>query len=134
LETASLLSNMNVTPLIDVMLVLLIMFIITIPSQTHAVKIDVPNCAGCPKPKAMVNMVTINPTNQIAWNGTPISKRDLGYLVREMQQISPEPELHLRPDARARYGTVDEVLAIMKRANVRKFGFIGNEAYANLKP
>lgn len=132
LETAIPLSEMNTTPLIDVMLVLLIMFIITIPIQTHAIKIDVPSCAGCPKPDVTVNIVTINPADQIDWNGTPISKRDLSYLLREMQQMRPTPELHLRPDAGARYGTVDEVLAIIKRANVRKFGFVGNEAYANL--
>jgi len=131
-ETASPFNAINTTPLIDVMLVLLIMFIITIPLQTHAVKIDVPACAGCPKPDATVNIVTIDPADRIAWNGTPISKRDLSYLLRQTQQISPAPELHLRPDARTRYGTVDEVLAIIKRAKVRKFGFIGNEAYANL--
>jgi biopolymer transport protein ExbD len=127
-ENASPLLDLNTTPLIDVMLVLLVMFIITIPIQTHAVKLDLPTCANCPKPDATVNTVTISPGGQIAWNDAPISKQELGY----MQQMRPTPELHLRPDAGARYGTVDEVLAIIKRAHVEKFGFVGNEAYANL--
>jgi len=124
--------EINTTPLIDVMLVLLIMFIITIPVQTHAVKVDLPTCANCPMPKASVNMVTIDRTGRIAWNDTPITRQDLRYLLNRTQQMRPTPELHLRPDAGARYGTVDEVLAMIKRANVRKFGFVGNEAYANL--
>jgi len=124
--------EINTTPLIDVMLVLLIMFIITIPVQTHAVKVDLPTCANCPMPKASVNMVTIDRTGRIAWNDTPITRQDLRYLLNRTQQMRPTPELHLRPDAGARYGTVDEVLAMIKRANVPKFGFVGNEAYANL--
>jgi biopolymer transport protein ExbD len=123
---------MNTTPLIDVMLVLLIMFIITIPAQTHAVELDLPTCVGCPKPDATVNTVTIGSAEQIAWNGVPISKQNLGALLRETQQMQPSAELHLRPDPEARYGTVDEVLAIIKRAHVQKFGFVGNEAYAKL--
>jgi biopolymer transport protein ExbD len=131
-ENASPLLDLNTTPLIDVMLVLLVMFIITIPIQTHAVKLDLPTCANCPKPDATVNTVTISPGGQIAWNDAPISKQELGYMLKQMQQMRPTPELHLRPDAGARYGTVDEVLAIIKRAHVEKFGFVGNEAYANL--
>ncbi len=131
LETANMLIDMNTTPLIDVMLVLLVMLIITIPIQTHAVKLDLPTCAGCPVPRSDVNLVTIDPAGQISWNGTPVSKQELGALLRRTQQMRSTPELHLRPDARARYGTVDEVLAIVKRAQVRKFGFVGNEAYSN---
>ena len=123
--------DVNVTPLIDVMLVLLVMFIITIPLQTHAVKLDLPApCTRCPKPNPIVNTVTIGPTDQIAWNETPISRHDMSDLLQQTQQMRPMPELHLRPDAKARYGTVDEVLALIKRAHVEKFGFVGNEAYA----
>jgi biopolymer transport protein ExbD len=124
--------DMNTTPLIDVMLVLLIMFIISIPMQTHAVKLDLPACANCPVPKTTVNTLTIDPADRIAWNDTPITKQDLGALLLQTQQMRPVPELHLLPTAHARYGTVDEVLAIIKRAHVQKFGFVGNEAYANL--
>jgi biopolymer transport protein ExbD len=132
-ETAAPFGEINTTPLIDVMLVLLIMFIITIPVQTHSVKLDLPrSCSGCPVPSGTVNTATISPSDQIAWNGTTISKQDLKYLLYRTQQMRPTPEVHLRPDAAARYGTVDEVLAIIKRANVQRFGFIGNEAYASL--
>jgi biopolymer transport protein ExbD len=131
-ENANPLLDLNTTPLIDVMLVLLVMFIITIPMQTHAVKLDLPVCANCPIPKTTVNTVTIDPADGIAWNGTPISKQELGYILKQTQQMRPTPELHLRPDAGARYGTVDEVLATIKRAHVEKFAFVGNEAYANL--
>jgi len=131
-EPAAPFGEINTTPLIDVMLVLLIMFIITIPIQTHAVKVDLPTCANCPAPKTSANTVTIDRTGQIAWNDTPITKQELRYLLNRTQQMRPTPELHLRPDAGARYGTVDEVLATIKRADVRKFGFVGNEAYANL--
>jgi biopolymer transport protein ExbD len=130
-ETANPLIDMNTTPLIDVMLVLLVMLIITIPIQTHAVKLDLPTCANCPVPRIKVNTVTIDPAGRISWNGTPISKQQLSYLLTQTQQMRPTPELHLRPDATARYGTVDEVLAIVKRARVAKFGFAGNEAYSH---
>jgi biopolymer transport protein ExbD len=133
-EAASPLTELNTTPLIDVMLVLLVMFIITIPIQTHAVKLDLPTCAHCPEPHATVNTVFIGSAGQIAWNGHPISTDDLKYLLRQTQQMRPTPGLHLSPDAKAPYGNVDEVLAIIKRAEVDKFGFVGNEAYANLWP
>lgn len=129
-ESANPLIDMNTTPLIDVLLVLLVMLIITIPIQTHAVKLDIPTCAGCPVPKRVANIVTIDHAGQIRWNGIPVSKSDLGALLRKTQEMRPTPELHLRPDAGARYGTVDEVLGIVKRAHVEKFGFIGNEAYS----
>ena len=93
--------ELNTTPLIDVMLVLLIMFIITIPIQTHAVKLDLPTCANCPTPQATVNTVTIDRTGQVAWNDTPITRQDLRYLLDRTQQMRPTPELHLRPDAGA---------------------------------
>jgi biopolymer transport protein ExbD len=96
------------------------------------VKLDLPSCANCPVPRSTVNTITISATDQIAWNGALISKQDLAYLLRRTQQMRPTPELHLRPDAGARYGTVDQVLAMIKRARVEKFGFVGNEAYAKL--
>lgn len=120
--------EMNTTPLIDVMLVLLIMFIITIPIQTHAVKMDVPTCSDCPKVASTVNVITISPNDEIAWNGTPISIRKLPFMLRQTQQMRPAPELHLLPNPTARYGRVDEVLAAIKREHVQKFGFVGNEA------
>jgi biopolymer transport protein ExbD len=123
--------DLNTTPLIDVMLVLLIMFIITIPIQTHAVKIDVPTCSKCPKPNGVKNEVAITREGAILWNGENVGEDGLRYELALIQRMRSVPELHLRPDAEARYEVVDRVLADIKRADIRKFGFVGNEAYAN---
>ena len=127
--------DMNVTPLIDVMLVLLIMFIITIPIQTHAVKLDLPvNQPNQPPPPIdpIKNIVTINAQDQILWNGAPVSKPQLRAYLDQTQQMNPIPELHLQPDATARYEIVDDVLAVTKQAHVQKMGFVGNEYYMNV--
>ena len=125
--------DINTTPLIDVMLVLLIMFIITIPVQTHAVKLDLPQNTNAPPPPILPtkNEVAIMDTGQVLWNGTPVDLLVLRQYLDQSQTLNPIPELHVRPAADARYEVVDEVLAATKRAHVTKMGFIGNEAYAN---
>jgi biopolymer transport protein ExbD len=124
--------DINVTPLIDVLLVLLIMFIITIPVQTHAVKLDLPQDLNAPPPPIMPtkNKVVITAAGEILWNGTPVSPDQLRLYLDATQQMDPIPELHLQPEPNARYELVDQVLAITKRAHVDKMGFVGNEAYA----
>jgi biopolymer transport protein ExbD len=127
--------DINVTPLIDVMLVLLIMLIMTIPPQTHAVKLDLPvNQPNQPPPpiQPLKNTVGITAQGAITWNGTPISSEQLRQYLEVTQQMNPIPELHLQPDATARYELVDEVLAITKKAHVQKMGFVGNEYYQNI--
>jgi biopolymer transport protein ExbD len=126
--------DMNVTPLIDVMLVLLIMFIITIPIQTHAVKLDLPVNTNQPPPpiKPVSNTVVVSSDNQILWNGQPVTQQQLRQYLDLTQQVNPIPELHLQPDSTARYDLVDQVLAVTKRAHVQKMGFIGNEYYMNI--
>ena len=124
--------DINMTPLIDVMLVLLIMFIITIPIQTHAVKLDLPvDQPNSPPPPIdpVKNKVVITAQGQILWNGNPVSPEQLRQYLELSQQINPIPELHLQPEPDARYELVDQVLAITKRAHVEKMGFVGNEAY-----
>jgi biopolymer transport protein ExbD len=124
--------DINTTPLIDVMLVLLIMFIITIPIQTHAVKLDLPiDQKDQPPPPIdpVKNKVTIDPAGTIYWNGSPVNQVTLRQYLDLTQSMNPIPELHLQPDPQARYLVVDQVLAITKRANVEKMGFVGNEAY-----
>jgi biopolymer transport protein ExbD len=124
--------DINMTPLIDVMLVLLIMFIITIPIQTHAVKLDLPvDQPNTPPPPIdpVKNKVVITAGGQILWNGTPVQQEQLRQYLELSQQIQPIPELHLQPEPEARYELVDEVLAITKKAHVEKMGFVGNEAY-----
>ena len=127
--------DINTTPLIDVMLVLLIMFIITIPVQTHAVKLDLPvnQPNQTPPPIDPVkNKIVINAQDQILWNGNPVDPNQLRLYLDQTQQMNPVPELHLQPDATARYEKVDEVLGITKRAHVQKMGFVGNEYYMNV--
>jgi len=127
--------DINTTPLIDVMLVLLIMLIITIPIQTHAVKLDLPvnQPNQTPPPiDPIKNTVNINAQGQILWNGAPVSKPQLRAFLDATQQMNPVPELHLQPDATARYELVDEVLAITKQAHVQKMGFVGNEYYMSV--
>jgi biopolymer transport protein ExbD len=127
--------DVNVTPLIDVMLVLLIMFIITIPIQTHAVKLDLPvNQPNQPPPPVdpVKNVLSINAQDQVLWNGSPVSMAQLRSYLDTTQQMNPIPELHLQPDATARYETVDKVLAVTKQAHVQKMGFVGNEYYMSI--
>ena len=125
--------DINTTPLIDVMLVLLIMFIITIPIQTHAVKLDLPqtnNPTPPPPIDAVKNEVTIDPRDTVYWNGAPIDPVTLRGYLDQTVLMDPQPELHIQPDPQARYDTVDKVLAIAKKAHVEKLGFVGNEKYA----
>ncbi|EQB32845.1 ExbD/TolR family protein [Sphingobium ummariense] len=123
--------EMNTTPLIDVMLVLLIMFIITIPIQTHAVKIDLPQNA--PPTDSVIdpvkNKVAIDGGGVITWNGSPIDLLTLRQYLQQSLRLPVEPELQFQPDAQTRYVVVDEVLAEIKRAGVTKLGFVGNEQY-----
>jgi biopolymer transport protein ExbD len=123
--------DINMTPLIDVMLVLLIMFIITIPIQTHAVKLDLPVDSNAPPPPVdpVKNKVVITAGGQILWNGGAVDQNQLRQYLELSQQMNPIPELHLQPEPEARYELVDDVLAITKRAHVEKMGFVGNEAY-----
>ena len=126
--------DMNMTPLIDVLLVLLIMFIITIPIQTHAVKLDLPvNNPNQPKPliDPVKNKVTIDPAGVTYWNGTPVDLVTLRQYLDLTKTMNPEPELHLQPDPQARYDVVDHVLAVTKSAQIEKMGFVGNEAYGS---
>lgn len=126
--------DMNVVPLIDVLLVLIIMMIITIPIQTHAVKLDLPiDQPNQPPPPIdpVKNKVVVTAAGQILWNGTAVNPEQLRQYLEISQQMNPIPELHLQPEPEARYVLVDEVLAITKRAHVEKMGFVGNEAYMN---
>ena len=125
--------DMNTTPLIDVMLVLLIMFIITIPVATHAVNIDLPSPAATPpdvKIERTKNKVVVSPASEILWNGTPLSEGQLLTALQATLQIKPEPELQFQPDAQAPYDTSAKVLNIIKGSGVTAFGFVGNEQYS----
>jgi biopolymer transport protein ExbD len=123
--------DINTTPLIDVMLVLLIMFIITIPVMTHAVKLDMPRGETTPPPvPPEVIDLEIDFDGTILWNGTPVTDEGtlLSYLANAAGK-DPQPEIHLRPNKRVKYDAVAKVLAASQRLGVRKIGFVGNEQF-----
>jgi biopolymer transport protein ExbD len=123
--------DINTTPLIDVMLVLLIMFIITIPVMTHAVKLDMPRGQTQPPPvPPEVIELEVDFDGTYLWNGTPVT--DEATLLSYLQNAAnkdPQPEIHLRPNKRVKYDYVAKVLAASQRLGVRKIGFVGNEQF-----
>ena len=126
--------EMNTTPLIDVMLVLLIMFIITIPVATHAVNIDLPSPNPNPPPPNQIdsvkNKVVLTRDGEILWNGDSINGGELVRNLKLTLDMKPEPELQFQPEADASYDLSAKVLNIIKGSKVTKFGFVGNEQFS----
>ena len=123
--------EINTTPLIDVMLVLLIMFIITLPVMTHAVKLDMPQVTP-PKTDAVIIepiRVDIDWDGSIIWNGSLVQLEQLEGYFRTEAARNPQPELHVRPERRANYDTVAKVLALAQRNGMQRIGFVGNEQF-----
>ncbi len=126
------LSEINMTPLIDVMLVLLIIFIITIPVMTHAVKIDNPQPPPPnfvpPPPPEVVNL-GIDFDGTLLWNGTPVDRKTLqGYIISEAQK-DPQPEVHITVDKFAKYEKVAQTLADLQSHGLKKIGFVNNDLF-----
>ena len=123
--------DINTTPLIDILLVLLIMFIITIPVMTHAVKLDMPRPTNAPQVQAdpVVIQLEIDFDGTVLWNGTPVTVDSLDTYFRREAANDPQPELHIRPNKRASYDVVARVLAAAQRNGLLKIGFVGNEQF-----
>ena len=125
--------EMNTTPLIDVMLVLLIMFIITIPVATHSVSVNLP-VSTPPPPNVVVqpikNKLVLTATNTILWNGSPVTFGNRVSLLQATKAMPVEPELQFQPEAYANYEIANEIIKIISDSKVTKFGFVGNENYA----
>ena len=122
--------EMNMTPLIDVLLVLLVMFIITIPVMTHAVKLDMPRPNNAPKlSEPVVIQLEIDFDGTVLWNGTAVTVDSLDTYFRREAANDPQPELHIRPNKRASYDVVARVLAAAQRNGLLKIGFVGNEQF-----
>jgi biopolymer transport protein ExbD len=131
LDEGEVMIDINTTPLIDVMLVLLVMLIITIPVQTHAVKLDMPR--GNPPPATVQPEVVdleIDFDGTILWNGTIVPDRgSLESRLRAAGQQEPQPEIHLAPNKLVKYAYVAMVLAESQRLGVTKIGLVGNEQF-----
>jgi biopolymer transport protein ExbD len=123
--------DINMTPLIDVLLVLLVMFIITIPVMTHAVKLDMPRPTNQPAEQVdpVVIQLEIDFDGTVLWNGTPVTIESLDVYFRRESANDPQPELHIRPNKRASYDVVARVLAAAQRNGLLKIGFVGNEQF-----
>ena len=124
--------DINTTPLIDVMLVLLIMFIITLPVMSHAVKLDMPRPSQAPPPTEEITepiRLDIDWDGSIIWNGSLVQLGALEGYFRTEAAKNPQPELHVRPDRRANYDTVAKVLAMAQRNGMQRIGFVGNEQF-----
>jgi biopolymer transport protein ExbD len=123
--------DINTTPLIDVMLVLLIMFIITLPVMTHAVKLDMPQSKNQPPPDVVIEPIQLEVDwdGTVIWNGTPVQLSQLEGYFRVEAAKNPQPEVHVRPNRRAPYDTVAKVLALAQRNNMQRIGFVGNEQF-----
>jgi biopolymer transport protein ExbD len=120
--------DINTTPLIDVMLVLLVTLIVSLPIMTHAVKLDMPNVTNPPPPPPVppeVIELEIDFDGTVVWNGTPVTGMEQleGYFHAERDK-DPQPEIHLRPDRRAKYDIVAKVLAAAQRNHMKKIGFV----------
>lgn len=123
--------DMNTTPLIDVMLVLLIMFIITIPIQLHSVNMNMPPASNVKPPvEPEIVKIDINEASQIFWNGTMVADRsELEAKMASAAALATQPEIHLRPNKLAKYAIVAYVMAASQRAGLVKMGILGHEQF-----
>ena len=123
-------AEINTTPLIDVMLVLLIMFIITIPMATHKVPLDLPRPALTPLPPRPFHQLEIEAGGGLAWNGESLSTDQLRLRLGQLAADPATPELRVHAASEARYERIDQILALIRFAGVQRLGFVGNERYA----
>ena len=127
-EDPDLNTTINTTPLVDVMLVLLTLLIITLPIQTHAVKLDMPkpNVLPPPVPPVVVTL-EVDFDGTVLWNGTPVDRPTLDGYLEQARDADPQPEIHLQPNRLAKYDAVAKVLADAQRIGVTHIGFTGIE-------
>ena len=124
-ETDDVMNEINMTPLVDVMLVLLIIFIITVPVMKHAVNIDLPRATNQPqdaKPETV--RLSVDAQGQYFWNESRIDEKDLVPMLKTEAAKTPQPELHIRGDKEVRYERVAQAMAAAQQSGLRKIGFI----------
>jgi biopolymer transport protein ExbD len=124
-------TDINMTPLIDVMLVLLIIFIISLPPVTHAVKIDNPLPTKKPPPpqQQVVVDLAIDFDGTLSWNGTAVDRKTMQGYITEQASEDPQPEVHISVDKFAKYAKVAETLADLQSRGLKKIGFINNDLF-----
>lgn len=127
-------ADINVTPMVDVMLVLLVIFIITAPLFTHAIKLDLPSAQSAPAPeKPETISLSINGEGAIFWNSEAIQKTDLDTRLATAAKKTPQPDLQLRADKSTRYEIIAQVMAAAQNNGVTKMGFVTDAKEAPVK-
>ena len=128
-DTDEVMNEINMTPLVDVMLVLLIIFIITVPVMKHAVNIDLPRATNQPQDtKPQTIRLSVDEKGQYFWNETPTSDEAVQLQLKAAAAMNPQPELHIRGDKAVRYERVAQAMAAAQQAGVKKIGFITEPA------
>ncbi len=122
-------SELNITPLIDVLLVLLVMLTLSVPAVTHKVPVDLPT-GGSGSGNPVINKLFLNSAGTAVWNDVPMDSDRLEVRLKMIAKDPSEPQLHFETDARARYERFDQLVAMIKRAGVEEVGFVGNDQFA----
>jgi biopolymer transport protein ExbD len=124
-DTDEVMNEINMTPLVDVMLVLLIIFMITVPVMKHSVEVDLPRASSQPQDaKPQTVRLSVDAQGQYWWNESPVSDADLPRMLKAEAAREPQPELHIRGDKNVRYERVAEAMAAAQRAGLHRIGFI----------
>lgn len=131
-DKSGVMCEVNMTPLIDVMLVLIVTLIMTLPIQTHAVKLDMPPPTDLPPPLVLPEVfnLDIDFDDTVYWDGNKVELAELEGYFRTEGKKDPQPEIHLRPDKRSHYDTTAKVLAAAQRNNMLKIGFVNTTEFA----
>ena len=131
-DKSGIMCEVNMTPLIDVMLVLIVTLIMTLPIQTHAVKLDMPPPTDQPPPPVLPEVINLDVDfdDTVYWDGNKVELAQLEGYFRQESKKDPQPEIHLRPDKRSHYDTTAKVLAVAQRNHMQKIGFVNTTEFA----
>ena len=132
-DKSGIMCEVNMTPLIDVMLVLIVTLIMTLPIQTHAVKLDMPPPTDQPPPPVLPEVVNLDVDfdDTVYWDGNKVDLAQLEGYFRSESKRDPQPEIHLRPDKRSHYDTTAKVLASAQRNSMGKIGFVNTTEFSD---
>ncbi len=131
-DKSGVMCEMNTTPLIDVMLVLIVTLIVSLPIQTHAVKLDMPPPVDVPPPLVLPEVINLDVDfdDSIYWDGNKVDINQVEGYFRTESKKDPQPEIHLRPDKRSHYDTTAKVLAVAQRNGMTKIGFVNTTEFS----